>query len=130
MPSVEWFTAVERLHPGATELILHDFVEERHHQRAMQKEVLTLDASLSREVVNFQNRRIGVAGALALFLALCGLALILLDRALYGFVLLVAEIATLVGVFTAQRVRAIEAVEAESKSLSQVRSGSDEYLGT
>jgi hypothetical protein len=40
-----------------------------------------------------------IAGGLVLFLAAGGLSLILLDKAVYGFVLLIAEITGLAGVF-------------------------------
>lgn len=103
LPSPEWLAEMEELHPGAVEMILRDFTEERQHLREMQRKGVELNATVARDLGSYQNRRLLVAGGLSFFLATCGLVLILLDRALYGFVLLVAEISTLVAVILAQR---------------------------
>lgn len=103
LPGDDWLANVERLCPGATEMILTDFTEERQHQREMQRRALELDAVVVKDFGGYQHNRLLIAGGLAFFLAVCGLVLILLDRAVYGFVLLVGEIATLVGVFLVQR---------------------------
>jgi len=84
-------------------MILTDFTEERQHQREMQRKALELDAVVVKDFGGYQRSRLWIAGGLAFFLAICGLVLILLDKAVYGFVLLVGEIATLIGVFLVQR---------------------------
>lgn len=103
LPSQEWLSAAEEIHPGATEIILRDFREERRHQREMQRKGIELDAAVVRDLGRYQHRRLLVAAALTFFLTACGLALILLDKALYGFVLLIAEITTLIGVLWTDR---------------------------
>jgi hypothetical protein len=99
LPSQDWLTAVEALHPGATEMVLQDFTDERSHQRQMQTKALELDAVVVKDFTHYQMARLLIAGGLALFVAAAGIALILLDKGVYGFVLLIAELAGLVGVF-------------------------------
>lgn len=104
LPDQDWFAGLEAIHPGATEVILRDFTEERVHQRKMQEKAIDLDAHVFSEFSRYQRSRLWIAGGLALFLAAGGLALIFFDKAIYGFVLLVSEIAVLTGVFLARRV--------------------------
>jgi uncharacterized membrane protein len=103
LPGDDWLANVEKIRPGATDMILRDFEQEREHQRDMQRKAIEIDARAVRDFGLYQNRRLLLAGGFAFFLAACGLVLILLDKAVLGFVLLVGEIATLVGVFLAQR---------------------------
>lgn len=84
-------------------MILRDFAEERQHQREIQRRALDLDGSVIRDYGRYQRHRLWLAGCLAFFVLFCGLTLILLDKALYGFTLLVGEIAVLAGVFLTQR---------------------------
>lgn len=90
---------MEAIQPGATEIILRDFTEERQHQRRMQERAFRLDKEVFSEFSSYQKTRLWIAGSLALFLAAGGLALILLDKEVYGFILLIAEIASLAAVF-------------------------------
>lgn len=99
LPSQEWFAGLEAIHPGATEIVLRDFTEERKHQRRMQEKAFGLDREVFLDFSSYQKSRLRLAGMLALFIAAGGLALVLLDRAVYGFVLLIAEITGLMGVF-------------------------------
>jgi uncharacterized membrane protein len=99
LPDQDWFAGVEAIHPGAAEVILRDFAEERQHQRHMQERAFGLDREVFSEFSHYQKTRLWIAGGLALFLAAGGLALILLDKAVYGFILLIGEITTLAGVF-------------------------------
>jgi hypothetical protein len=108
LPAQEWFAGLEAIHPGATEIILRDFTEERQHQRRMQERAFGLDSDVFSEFSRYQKTRLWIAGGLALFLAVGGLALILLDKAVYGFVLLIAEITGLVGVFLVGKVIAAD----------------------
>jgi uncharacterized membrane protein len=103
LPDHDWFAGLEVIHPGATEIILRDFTEERVHQRKMQEKAIDLDTQVFLEFSRYQRSRLWMAGGLALFLAAGGLALIFFDKAIYGFVLLVSEIAVLAGVFFARR---------------------------
>lgn len=103
LPSKEWLAEVEALHPGSTEIILKDFADERQHQRFMQMKAMDLDSRVVQDFTRYQMQRLWMAGALALFLATAGIALILLDKEIYGFVLLIAEVAGLLGVFFANR---------------------------
>ncbi len=104
LPDQEWFARLEAIHPGATEIILRDFTEERQHQRRMQERAFGLDSQVFEEFSRYQKMRLWIAGGLALFLAVGGLALILLDKEVYGFILLIAEITGLVGVFLVGKV--------------------------
>ncbi len=70
----------------------------------MQERAFKLDTEVFSEFSSYQKTRLWIAGGLALFLAAGGLALILLDKAVYGFVLLIAEIAGLAGVFLVGKV--------------------------
>jgi hypothetical protein len=99
LPDQDWFAGLEEIHPGATEIVLRDFTEEREHQRRMQEKAFGLDREVFSAFSSYQESRLRIAGGLALFLAAGGLALVLLDRAVYGFVLLIAEITGLMGVF-------------------------------
>lgn len=99
LPDQDWFAGVEAIHLGATEIILRDFTEERQHQRHMQERAFGLDAEVFSEFSRYQKTRLWIAGGLALFLATGGLTLILLDKAVYGFILLIAEITSLAAVF-------------------------------
>lgn len=99
LPDQDWFAGLEAIHPGSTEIILRDFTEERQHQRRMQERAFGLDREVFSEFSRYQKTRLWIAGGLALFLAAGGLALILLDKAIYGFILLIIEITGLVGVF-------------------------------
>jgi uncharacterized membrane protein len=103
LPSQEWLASVEALHPGSTGIILKDFADERQHQRAMQVKAMDLDSRVVKDFTRYQIQRLWIAGALALFLATAGIALILLDKEIYGFVLLIAEVTGLLSVFLLNR---------------------------
>lgn len=103
LPSKEWLARMEQLRPGATEIILRDFTEERRHQREMQRRAIELDAAVVRDQSRYQNRRLLIAGILALVLIGAGFVMVLLNKTVYGFALLVAEISTLVAAFLARR---------------------------
>ncbi len=104
LPDQEWFAGLETIHPGATEIILRDFTEERQHQRRMQERAFGLDTEVFSEFSRYQKTRLWIAGGLALFIAAGGLALVLFDKAIYGFILLIAEITSLVAVFSIGKV--------------------------
>ena len=77
--SPEWLAEMEEFHPGAVEIILRDFTEERQHLREMQRKGVELKpATAAGDLGSYQNRRLLVAGGLSFFLATCGLVLILL----------------------------------------------------
>jgi uncharacterized membrane protein len=103
LPSHEWFAQLEQIHPGTAAMILRDFTEERDHQRDIQRRAIDLDAAIVRDYGRYQRHRLWLAACLAFFVLFCGLGLILLNKALYGFTLLVGEIAVLAGVFLTQR---------------------------
>lgn len=120
LPDQDWFAGLEAIHPGSTEIILRDFTEERQHQRRMQERAITLDARVFSEFSRYQQSRLWIAGGLALFLAAGGLALIFFDKAVYGFVLLIGEIAGLMAVFFAQRVWDDDLDALEDEDLEQI----------
>jgi hypothetical protein len=80
-------------------MVLQDFTDERRHQRQLQSKALDLDAVVVKDFTRYQMARLVIAGGLALFVAAAGIALIFFDKGVYGFVLLIAELAGLVGVF-------------------------------
>jgi hypothetical protein len=96
MPGHRWLEKVEALHPGATELMLNDFAEERQHQRMLQAKAVELDDRNLQAFSEYQTLRLKIAGAVAVFFAVAGLALIFFNKPIQGFVLLVSEIAVLV----------------------------------
>jgi len=65
----------------------------------MQERAFGLDKEVFSEFSSYQKTRLWIAGGLAFFFAAGGLALILLDKAVIGFILLTIEITALVGVF-------------------------------
>lgn len=103
LPGIPWFEAVERLAPGSTEKIVDDFTEQRVHQRALQREALQIDAKNLDAFSGYQYLRLVIVGLLAGFIAIAGVALILLDKEIYGLVLLVGEIAAMVLAFFGRR---------------------------
>ncbi len=92
LPNRQWFEAIETLYPGTTEIIVKDYADERDHQRRMQEEALTIDNASLKAFSDYQLLRLRIVGFLAAFLALAGLALIVFDKPIYGFVLLVAGV--------------------------------------
>jgi hypothetical protein len=106
LPNRQWFEAIERLHPGATGMIIKDYTDERQHQRAMQMEALRVDQGSLDAFSRYQLLRLKIVGALAAFFAISGLALILFDKPIYGFVLLIGEIAAVVLAFFGRRRKA------------------------
>jgi uncharacterized membrane protein len=103
LPNRQWFEAIESLHPGTTEMIIKDYADEREHQRQMQREALRVDEGSLNAFSDYQLLRLKIVGFLAAFFALSGLALIIFDKPIYGFVLLVAEIAGVVLAFFGRR---------------------------
>ncbi len=99
----DWLTAVEVLHPGATEMVLRDFTDERQHQRQLQSKALDLDAVVVKDFTRYQMARLLVSGVIALVVAGGGLALILTGNGVYGFAVLIGQIAVLTGVFLSGR---------------------------
>lgn len=99
LPAASWLEAAEKLHPGATKEIVQDYTAERAHQRKLKDKAVELDGRSLETFVSYQRLRLLVAAALALFIAAGGLALIFAGKPEAGFVLLVAEIATLVLAF-------------------------------
>lgn len=125
LPDQEWFAGLEAIHPGATEIILRDFTEERTHQRKMQEKAIDLDAHVFSEFSRYQRARLWTAGGLALFLAAGGLALIFFDKAIYGFILLVSEIAVLAAVFLARKISEADELE-DDEELAEILAELDE----
>src|SRR4051794_32516875 len=74
LPSPEWLAEMEELHPGAVEMILRDFTEERRHLREMQRKEIKLNTTVAQDLGRYQSRRLLIAGGLAFFLVACGLA--------------------------------------------------------
>lgn len=111
LPNRHWFEAIERLQPGTTAMIVKDYTDEREHQRQMQKEALRVDEASLDAFAGYQLVRLKIVGALAAFIALSGLALIVFDKPIYGFVLLIGEIAGVVLAFFSRRRNAEEGSE-------------------
>jgi hypothetical protein len=103
MPSQRWLEAAEKLHPGATKIILEDFQAERDHQRDIQVKSLQLDQENLKEFSGYQRLRLLIVGGLAGFLAVAGVALIFSGKPVSGFVLLASEIAAIVAAFFGSR---------------------------
>lgn len=99
MPSQRWLEGAEKLHVGATKILLDDFQQERAHQREMQAQSLQLDKENLREFASYQRLRLLIVGGLAGFLAIAGVALIFAGKPISGFALLAGEIAAVVAAF-------------------------------
>lgn len=72
---------------------------------------MTIDKASLKAFSDYQLLRLRIVGFLAAFLALAGLALIVFDKPIYGFVLLVAEIAGVVLAFFGRRQQADNGAE-------------------
>lgn len=77
----------------------------------MQEEALRIDKASLKAFSDYQLLRLGIVGFLAAFLALASLALIVFDKPIYGFVLLVAEIGGVVLAFFGRRQQADNGAE-------------------
>ena len=103
LPNARWFEALEQIQPGVTEAIVRDYTEEREHQRRMQAEALRIDEQSLGQFSRYQFARLLIAGGIAAFLAIAGVALIFFHEPIAGFILLVAEITGLVLAFLGRR---------------------------
>jgi len=105
LPDEHWFQAVEPLHPGATEMLLTDYRDQREHAREMEKRSSDLDDKNLSGFIRYQMTRLWIAGGLATLLAVAGIVLIAVGLPIVGLIFLVAEIAGLVAVFFGVRRR-------------------------
>lgn len=103
LPDAHWFEAIERLHPGATEKLLDDYVADREHARTMERQQLELDAKNLSSFIGYQNRRLAIVGAMAVLIVAASIVLIAVGKPVYGLALIVAELAALVAVFIGAR---------------------------
>jgi hypothetical protein len=102
------------LPPGSAEKIIDDFTEQQKHQRKMQREALQIDAENLAAFSGYQHLRLVIVGLLAGFIAIAGVALILLDKEVYGLVLLVGEIAAMILAFFGRRQSIEDGADSES----------------
>lgn len=105
LPHEQWFEAVERVHQGATELILQDYRDQREHERHMEEESLAFDRESFRAFARYQTFRLVIVGVLATLLTCGGIVLAVAGEPLWGLAVLVAEIAGLVLAFYGVRNR-------------------------
>jgi hypothetical protein len=99
LPDQRWFAEVEQVHPGATELILTDYRDQRQHEREMEKEAIALDRVSFQIFARYQTTQLLIAGGLATLLAVAGIVLIAVGLPIGGLVILIAEIAALAATF-------------------------------
>lgn len=103
LPDEHWFQTVEQLHPGATEMLLTDYRDQREHSRDMEKRSLALDDKTLSGFIRYQMNRLWIAGSLAGLVAVAGIVLIAVGLPIVGLIFLVAEIAALVAAFFGMR---------------------------
>jgi hypothetical protein len=99
LPDQAWFLAVERIHPGATELILSDYREQREHERQIEQQSLALDRESFGAFARYQTLQLVFVALIAALIAAGGIVLVATGRSVGGLAVLVGEIAALVLAF-------------------------------
>lgn len=104
LPSEQWLTTVEALHPGTTGKLVDDFLAERQHQREMQTEALSIDRENFRLFAGYQKLQLLAALVVVVLIAAGGITLVAMGDSVKGFATLIAELAILAGVFLGRQI--------------------------
>lgn len=110
-PDQAWLRAAEELSPGTTNELVNDFLQERKHFRAMDRKAAKLDERSVETFVEYQNAQLRLAGGIAILVIVAAVVLTLVGEPLYGFALVLAELAGLASVFLLQRRRGTPRVD-------------------
>jgi uncharacterized membrane protein len=99
LPDQAWFQAVERIHPGTTELILSDYQAQREHERRIEQQSLALDRESFGAFARYQTLQLVFVALIATLIAAGGIILVATGTSVGGLAVLVGEIAALVLAF-------------------------------
>jgi hypothetical protein len=105
LPPKEWLDAAEAHYPGVTKALVGDYIAEREHARELLREAAAFDQTSFLQFAQYQRSQLVAATAIVLVIALGGVVLALDGKSLYGFALLVFEVAGLVLAFLYGRAR-------------------------
>jgi len=105
LPPKDWLAAAEQHYPGVTKALVDDFLAERQNARELLREAATFDRMSFRRFADYQRLQLIAATTIVLVIALGGVILALNGKSLYGFALLVFEVAGLVLAFLYGRTR-------------------------
>ncbi len=105
LPSKDWLDAAETHYPGVTKALVDDYIAEREHARELLREAAAFDQTSFFRFAHYQRSQLVAATAIVLVIALGGVVLALDGKSLYGFALLVFEVAGLVLAFLYGRAR-------------------------
>lgn len=105
LPSKDWLDAAEQHYRGVTKALVDDYIAEREHARGLLREAMAIDQMSVRGFGEYQRSQLVAATAIVLVIALGGVVLALDGKSLYGFALLVFEVAGLVLAFLYGRAR-------------------------
>jgi hypothetical protein len=105
LPSKDWLEAAETHYPGVTQALVDDYISERTHARELLRQAAVFDETSFHRFAEYQRSQLAAATAIVLVIALGGVVLALDGKSLYGFGLLVFEVAGLVLAFLYGRTR-------------------------
>jgi hypothetical protein len=105
LPSAEWLDAVEKHFPGVTKALVEDYLAERKTGRELLHRAADFDETSFGKFARYQYGQLWTATALALVISVGGIVLALAGKSLYGFALLVFEVAGLLLAFLYGRAR-------------------------
>lgn len=105
LPSKDWLDAAEAHYPGVTKALVDDYIAERAHARELLRQAAAFDQTSFQRFAEYQRWQLAAATAIVLVIALGGVVLALDGKSLYGFGLLVFEVAGLVLAFLYGRTR-------------------------
>lgn len=121
LPPAEWLEAAERHHPGVTETLVQDYLAERENARELLRRTAALDHASFEQFASYQRSQLLAATTIVLVIAAGGIVLALAGKSLYGFALLVFEVAGLVLAFLSGRTRDGEQPPSEEGGEGSVR---------
>ncbi len=105
LPSKDWLNAAEDHYPGVTKALVDDYVAERQNARELLRQAAAFDETSFQRFADYQRWQLAAATTIVLVIALGGVILALDGKSLYGFGLLVFEVAGLVLAFLYGRTR-------------------------
>jgi hypothetical protein len=105
LPSKDWLDGVERHYPGVTKALVDDYLAERETLRDLLHRAAHFDETTFERYTDYQSSQLRAATVIVLLIAAGGIVLALDGKSLYGFALLVFEVAGLVLAFLYGRSR-------------------------
>ena len=114
LPPERWLDVAEQHAPGVTRELVDDFLAQRRHARAIERRAIKQDEHAFGRFADYQTLQLACAASIALVIAFGGIALALAGKSLYGFAVLVAEVAGLVLAFLYGRTRGTRPADADA----------------